>query len=31
MELVRERVPSPEDRPAAKKEPGKQTLKLKRL
>jgi hypothetical protein len=31
LELVRERVPTPEDRPAAKAGPGKLTLKLKRL
>jgi hypothetical protein len=31
LELVRERVPSPTDRPNAKRLPQKQTLKLKRL
>jgi hypothetical protein len=31
LELVRERVPSPTDRPNANRVPQKQTLKLKRL
>jgi hypothetical protein len=32
MELVRERIPAPEDRPpAANRPPAKQTLKLKRI
>jgi hypothetical protein len=31
LELVRERVPSPNDRPNANRLPQKQTLKLKRL
>jgi hypothetical protein len=31
MELVRERVPAPDDRPNANRQPLKQTIKLKRL
>jgi hypothetical protein len=31
LELVRERVPSPDDRPNANRQPNKQTIKLKRL
>jgi hypothetical protein len=31
MELVRERVPAPDDRPTANRQPQKQTIKLKRI
>jgi hypothetical protein len=31
MELVRERVATPQDRPSANRQPQKQTIKLKRL
>jgi hypothetical protein len=31
MELVRERVPAPDDRPTTNRQPQKQTIKLKRI